>query len=272
MMKDKEKKKIKKAKKAKKTVTPAKKKQVGAKSAKTVKKKKASSTGKKKPVAEKPNKRASRAKRQAAATPEADGKVSARAGMKPLEPEDRPSRAFISDGVEEVIINEDGTVIFPLLDKAERPLKDNEYMLFSFAGEGFALKVSEVHEVLRHQSVTRVPRSADHVIGATSLRGTIIPVVSLGSLLSLADRELPDKGRILILKGSGIALGLLVDKGIGMMSFAPESIMPPMSGMDSEGASFTQGVLDVEGEYFTVLKPDAITRTKASGRLNETEA
>lgn len=178
-----------------------------------------------------------------------------------------------ADGLEGVIIHEDGTVSYTHHEgDAERPPGFQEYLVFRFAGSGYALKISDVHEILRHQRITRVPRSDAHVIGATSLRGAIIPVVNLAAMLSLADTAQPEKGRLLLLKGHGIILGLLVERGIGIKSLNPADIKPPLSVSGKDESLFMEGVFDLDGEFYSVLNPDAITGTKATGRLNETEA
>jgi purine-binding chemotaxis protein CheW len=263
-------KKVKKVKKSKKSSPPAKKK-AKSKAEGQAGKKKTSPAVKKKaaPKGLKAGKKG--ASRQGAKAPGADKKAPASKSGKPDETESIFIRG-VPGQVGDEIVNEDGTVTFTHRDERARVTHDEEYLLFRFSGEGYSLKVTDVNEILKHQRITRVPGSAEHVIGAISMRGAIVPVVSLGSLLSIPDAAPPDNGRILILKGSGAALGILVEKRIGIMSFMNEDIKPHMAGMSGDGSAFVEGVLDVDGEFFTVLRPDAITRTKATGRLNETEA
>jgi len=262
-MKEKENKKAKKAKKVKKTVSPKTKKKAKAKSPPSVRKKKKSSgsvsaSSSRKKVAPKPRrKKSGDLEQQTLVIPEAESVK--------LELPEIP--------VDEVELDNDEAESLFIPEPVEtEENKDDEYLLFRSAGEGYALQVSDVHEILRHQRITKVPGSARHVVGATSLRGAIIPVVSVASLLLSVSAALPSDGRILLLSGSDTVVGLLVEKQIGLRSFNLESILPPLSIKGGEGSPFVEGVLDVDGEFYTVLRPDAITRTKATGRLDEKKA
>lgn len=170
-----------------------------------------------------------------------------------------------ADEVEEPVMQGAAKVLFS--EFSERGMDDTEmveYLLFRMDGEGYALLVSEVNEILRHQRITRVPRTALHVLGATSLRGTIIPVINLGSLLSGNEGGTISDGRILVLKDVNSQVGVLVEKGIGIVSLGDEMILPPPPNASGETTVFIRGVLNVKGEFYTVLKSEAIIRSKAT--------
>lgn len=147
-----------------------------------------------------------------------------------------------------------------------------DFILFRLDNEGFALRVSEVNEILRHQRITWVPRCAAHVIGMTSRRGAMMPVVDLHVLIDGRKSGPVEKGRILVLSDSGTLVGVLVNKDIGIKGFSNGCVLDPPSHIGGRGSALVEGVLLVDDEFFTVLRPEAITRTKASGRLDEREA
>jgi len=269
-MKDKEKKKINGVKKAKKVKPSATKKKVKPDAADTNAKKKVSSVRKK--VA--PKVRESAIKD----SPDTVDNTSLACNNAPetrsAEVED-PGSLFVSgvaSGMGDEIVNEDGTITFIKGDENGDIAGDEEYLMFRYSGAGYSLRVTDVMEILKHQRITRVPGSAEHVFGAISMRGVIVPVLNLGSLLCLEDTVPPEYGRILMLRGAGIVLGILVEKGIRIMRLYNEDLKPPVSGISDNEAAFVEGVFDVGGEFFSVLRPDKITRTKATGRLNETKA
>ncbi len=78
-----------------------------------------------------------------------------------------------------------------------------ELLAFHMSDEEFAFRISDIEEILRYQRITFVPRMPDYVLGITSLRGKIIPVVDLRKRLSIIDDIETNKSRlkILILKG-----------------------------------------------------------------------
>lgn len=275
-MKEKEKTGKKKAKKVKKTSSSGKVKKTKAKSSTPVEKKKSQSKAslsstRKKSTSEPGRRKSKRAQQQDIPLSEVD--TTAEEGItNAIMPADGAGALNTHSVSEKYIVNEEGIIFFPSLDEEDEEITDDDYLLFRYAGEGYAFRVSDVHEILRHQRISRVPRSASHVIGATSLRGVIIPVVSLGSLLMSVNKDLPVDGRILLLRKAGIKVGVLVEKEIGIKSFKPESLLPPPSSTGTGSEPFVEGVFDVDGDLFTVLRPDAITGTKATGRLDEKEA
>ncbi len=65
-----------------------------------------------------------------------------------------------------------------------------ELLTFSLSNEEYAFRVSDVEEVLRMQRITMVPTMPDYVLGITSLRGKIIPVIDLKTRLNLQEKSL----------------------------------------------------------------------------------
>ena len=98
-----------------------------------------------------------------------------------------------------------------------------EHALLSFriAGRRFALDAGRVSEVVRRPVVTRVPHAPASLRGVASLRGRVLPVVSLGSLLGVEDADgLAAGGERLIVLGDGEPLALAVDEVLGLASGA----------------------------------------------------
>lgn len=148
-----------------------------------------------------------------------------------------------------------------------------EFLVFRLGTEGYAFRVDDVDEILRHQRITIVPRAGKHLMGITSLRGRVIPIVHLGLLMNLEDRvETSSDGRILLLSEGDLVVGALVEKKINILALSPDRLLEPPPHMSDKGLEYLEGVLSVGGEFIAVLRPDIITRTKATGRPDEREA
>jgi chemotaxis signal transduction protein len=79
------------------------------------------------------------------------------------------------------------------------PTPDLAYLVpFTLSGTSFAIAASYVREVLPLPAVTPVPRSPLHVVGVMDLRGQILPVFALGSLLGLPADAPGQSARVLI--------------------------------------------------------------------------
>ena len=62
-----------------------------------------------------------------------------------------------------------------------------ELLTFQLAAEEFAFRISEVEEILTPQQITMVPKAPDYILGITSVRGKVMPVLDLKKRLSIKD-------------------------------------------------------------------------------------
>lgn len=105
----------------------------------------------------------------------------------------------------------------------------------------FGLPAASVREVLRPPPVTRVPFPPPDVRGVAQVRGALVTVLDLGTRL----RGMPaaDSGRMVVVAGpAGEALGLLVDRVLGLVETAGEA--PPTEAEVSLPAGWLAGVAE----------------------------
>ncbi|MCK0508986.1 chemotaxis protein [Aromatoleum anaerobium] len=87
-----------------------------------------------------------------------------------------------------------------------------EILLFSLGtGETFGINVFKVREVCTAPFITRTPNMPVGVEGLISLRGNVIPVLSLAKILGLARPGAPLGGSMMVTEYSKRTLGFLVD-------------------------------------------------------------
>jgi purine-binding chemotaxis protein CheW len=133
-----------------------------------------------------------------------------------------------------------------------------ELVTFTLADEYYAFRVTEVHEVLRPQYIANVPRAADFIIGVTSLRGKIIPVMDLRQRLNIGG-EAKKAANIVILKGVGKGIiGVLVDRTLDVIKVSESEIKQPPSHLVSSEARFIEGVTSQEEKFISVILPDEL--------------
>ena len=139
--------------------------------------------------------------------------------------------------------------------EAEKEEEIIEILTFSLLKEEFAFRVSQLAEILRSQWITRVPNVPDHVLGITSLRGKIIPVIDLKLRLSLTSipSDVIRKGKILIINGAKGPVGAAVDKVIGVVRVAKSDILPPPSHLSEKELKFIDGIAVVDKRFVSVI-------------------
>ncbi|MDQ7787680.1 MAG: chemotaxis protein CheW [Thermodesulfovibrionales bacterium] len=137
-----------------------------------------------------------------------------------------------------------------------------EILTFKLLSEDFAFRVSELDEIIRFQHITPVPRLSDYVLGITSLRGKVIPVIDLKAKLSLRRGTAEDgyKKKILIIKGPKGRIGAAVDKVTGVVRIAESELLPPPSHLSDDELLFVSGIAVVEKRFVSILNmQEAVT-------------
>jgi purine-binding chemotaxis protein CheW len=82
-------------------------------------------------------------------------------------------------------------------------------LLFSAAGERFALGLPEVSEVMEPQPYFPVPRAPSHFLGLFNFHGTLTALLDLGRYLGAPPGR--GAGKVLVLHGPGAQLALSVE-------------------------------------------------------------
>jgi chemotaxis signal transduction protein len=106
-------------------------------------------------------------------------------------------------------------------------------------GENYALPVDRVLEVADYTGVAPVPGAAPSVLGVRNLRGAVLPVLDLATVLGLARAGAPE--RIVVTEHAGRTAGLAVDSVVGVEPL-PEATEPAESPYLT-GASLADGAL-----------------------------
>jgi chemotaxis signal transduction protein/chemotaxis regulatin CheY-phosphate phosphatase CheZ len=128
-----------------------------------------------------------------------------------------------------------------------------------------AVNLSFVHEVIRYTEMVRFPGLAGTVAGAIHRDETFLPVVDLRQQFETTKRIPDDRSRILILRATGQALGLLVDALGEIVSTSSRAIQAPPAWMSALNLPYIQGLGNAEGRWFLVLDPSGLLQgdTKA---------
>ena len=98
--------------------------------------------------------------------------------------------------------------------ESEEEDSSDELQLVSFDvdGQEYAIAIEDVQEIVQvPEAVIHVPHSESHVLGVMILRSRLLPLVNLRSMFALADRDLDEKSRIVVLTLNGVSVGVVVD-------------------------------------------------------------
>jgi purine-binding chemotaxis protein CheW len=170
--------------------------------------------------------------------------------------EDRPDE----DAGQPVALNEAAGQEAIEVTPEEAQVEKVEFLKFSLKREDYAIRVSEIEEILRPQAITKVPRANPVVLGVTSFRGKMIPVVDIRRKL-LAEPQKDDLGeraKIVILRGPKGSIGIFVESLMDVVMLPEKEIMEPPSHLSEEEHRFIEGVLVYDGEFVSVINMDEL--------------
>ena len=130
-----------------------------------------------------------------------------------------------------------------------------EILTFSLRTEEFALRISQLKEILKYQRITEVPKMPEYVLGITSLRGKVIPVIDLRiKILPYEEtRAVSEKTKILIIKGPRGMIGAVVDRVSGVMRIVKSEILPPPTHLSEEQLRFVEGVAVLDKKFVSII-------------------
>jgi purine-binding chemotaxis protein CheW len=127
-----------------------------------------------------------------------------------------------------------------------------EMLSFRLGDEEYVLPVDDVREVLKSRELTIVPNSPPHVLGVTSIRGTVLPVIDLGKRLGLPPAVRDEKARIIIISPDDEDAGILVDQVTGVVRISPDAVRPAPETVE-QGAEFLKGIARKDDSLYILL-------------------
>ncbi len=135
---------------------------------------------------------------------------------------------------------------------------ERQLVVFQLAAELYGVEISRVHEIIRLQSVTRVPRAPAFVEGVINLRGKVIPVVDLRRRFSLPLSENTRASRIVVVEIGDQVVGIIVDAVSEVLRVNTGVIEPPspvVAGIDSE---YLEGIAKLTDRLVILLDLDRV--------------
>ncbi len=142
--------------------------------------------------------------------------------------------------------------------------RSQQFCTFFLDGLFFGVEVENVQEVIRHQSMTRVPLAPTSVAGLINLRGQIVTAVDLRHRLGLKDRLSGTLPMNVVVRSEDGAVSLLVDEIGDVVELAEESHEPPPDTLQGEARQLIRGVYKLQDRLLHALNLELATRVPAS--------
>ena len=137
--------------------------------------------------------------------------------------------------------------------------------LITLSGGTFALDLQSVREVFPVKSITPVPGMPSVLVGVTNLRGVVLPIVDVRSLLGLTTAGPPSKF-VVVLAHGGNQVGVLTDRVPEIRTVEQDQFLPAAQAGQVEARPFVSTILRVEDRLGGLLElPTLLAHMDARG-------
>jgi purine-binding chemotaxis protein CheW len=140
----------------------------------------------------------------------------------------------------------------------ENAYTEKQLVLFGLDSEIYGVDISDVHEIIRMQPVTKVPKAPFYVEGIINLRGKVIPVVDIRKRFGLSGVEQTKDSRIVVVDIGGTTIGMIVDEVTEVIRIPSDSIEPPSEIVAAGDSDYLLGIARVDERMVILLDLDRL--------------
>ncbi len=147
--------------------------------------------------------------------------------------------------------------------------QEKQLVVFDLYNEEFGLEITQVREIIKLPSITKLPHVSDYVKGVTNIRGEIIPIISLRKRFSITEEENTSETRVIIVDISDNQVGFIVDAVTEVMRIPASAIEPPPTNIAGLNKNYLKGVAKVEQRLIILLEVNKILTSSEQIKLDK---
>jgi chemotaxis protein CheZ len=126
-----------------------------------------------------------------------------------------------------------------------------QYIGFNVHGNEYMLPILKVREIITMPLITALPQLPHYVKGVTNLRGSVIPIVNLKTLLNSGEEDSVGNTVIVLTTGK-VVFGIIVDGITGVIKIDNAKIEPPESFFNSN-IDRIEGIAKLDNKLIVLL-------------------
>lgn len=134
----------------------------------------------------------------------------------------------------------------------------NQYIGFVIDGRRYAFPIHQIREIVILTDITPVPQVARCVDGVANLRGSVIPVVSLRSLLGAPQLPADKNTRTIVVNVGRRTIGCTVDSVTEVLRISNDQIQATPEAIAGGETAFIDGLVKLEDQLVILLNVDRL--------------
>lgn len=150
--------------------------------------------------------------------------------------------------------------------------QEEQIVVFRLVDQIYGIEIGAVIEIIRMESITRLPGTPGFVEGIINLRGRVIPVIDLRNRFGLAVLGITTDSRIIIVETVDVTIGIVVDAVAEVLRYSPAGVLPPPAMLDGDGTVIIRGIILDEDRMVILLNNDNILGASEVEDLNRIQA
>jgi purine-binding chemotaxis protein CheW len=135
----------------------------------------------------------------------------------------------------------------------ETVVAEKQMVLFELGSETYGLDIATVHEIIRMQPITKVPKAPAYVEGVINLRGKVIPVIDIGKKFGFDKAEKGKNNRIVVVYLQDTTLGITVDAVTEVIRIPNDAIEPVSDIVTTGNSEYLQGIAKLADKMVILL-------------------
>ena len=147
-----------------------------------------------------------------------------------------------------------------IVNGEKEPVETFQYIVVRLGQEQYGIDIRYIDNIVRMQSITRVPKVPHYLKGVINLRGEVIPVMSIRLKMGLEADEITRATRIIILKLEQQGnVGIIVDEVKEVVTLETTQIDKVTHDAKDGKINFVTGVGKKGDELISILDLNSIT-------------
>ncbi len=173
--------------------------------------------------------------------------------------------------------NSCNNIHLPSEDKGQdRPIQQSDdeslikILIIESCGETYGIPVTKISEIVRPGIVTRIPGASEFILGATNLRGRVIPVIDLAFCMKNIKTPTTDHSRFLVITHKNESAALYVDRVFNIDNYSTSSLLAVPDDLYSPDKGMI-GVVKKNNRLTILLDPNELIDNFISENKNGTD-
>jgi len=140
---------------------------------------------------------------------------------------------------------------------------ESQLVVFDLASEHYGVDIADVREIMRMQTITKVPGAMIYIEGVINLRGKVLPVLDLRKRLGLHVGDLTEESRIVVIDIEAGEVGVIVDAVTEVLRVPNASIEGPSSMLAQGNSDYLRGIAKLSDRLIILLDLNKLLSSKA---------